>query len=260
MSKKRNKVDSHVQNSRTIIKNFRKSVEDGNTYALNLKTWNIDEKKGPSKIGIIYGYYNKDTEDFLSAKYETPVGNVIKILQGWEEEKTCGLLTNEQQIDIARFLTMLMVREPSMIDKTEAKTVIAKELGIKPTPSEFVHMLEKTNLVNIFFANHYPVCIFNEANKKFVSSIKGFCVWLSVNGSLNWWFPVTPTIAIQYVGEDVFHNLYNGSSCAVINEDKIVINYNNLMIESAIKEGNEYIFSSVDDELIRLKEKYNPNK
>lgn len=81
----------------------------------------------------------------------------------------------------------------------------------------------------------------------------------SVNGGSNWWFPVTPTIAIHYVDEDVFHGLYKDSSCAVINEDDCVINYNNLMTESAIKEKNDYIFSNIDDELIRLKEKYAHN-
>lgn len=172
------KVDSHVKNSKTIIKNFRKSKDDGNTYALNLKTWEIDDKMGPRKIGTVYGYYDSATEDFLSAKYETPMGEIVKILQEWEEHNKCEQLTKEQITDIRRFLTMLMVREPSMIDKVEAKTVIAKELGIKPTPSKFVQLLEKTDLVDIFFAKHYPVCVFNEANKTFISSIKGFHVCL----------------------------------------------------------------------------------
>lgn len=253
MLKKKKKIDSHVQNSRTIIKNFRKSDEDGNTYALNLKTWEIDDKKGPSKIGVIYGYYDSNTEEFLSSKYETPIGNIVKKLQGWEAQNTVSSLTASEITDIGRFLTMLMAREPSMIDQAVAKTVIAKELGLKPTPSNFVHMLEKTDLVNTFFDLHYPVVVFNKTDKKFISSIKGFCAWKSVNETANWWFPVTPTIAIHYVGADVFKDLYKKSSAAVLTDEKSIEGYNDMMMRAAIRENNVYVFSNTDTELIRLK-------
>ena len=41
------KINSHVQLSKGIIKNFAKSEDDGNIFALNLNTWEIDDKKGP---------------------------------------------------------------------------------------------------------------------------------------------------------------------------------------------------------------------
>lgn len=253
------KIDSHVQNSRTIIKNFKKSEEDGNTCALDLTTWKIDEKRGPSKIGIIYGYFNKETELFLSSKYETPIGNAVKRIKEFESNNTIELLTASEILDIKRYLAMLMVREPSLIEKTVAKTIIAKELGIKPTPSEFVKLLEQTTLVDTFFDNHYPVIVFNKTNTSFISSIKGFYVWKSIFNDLNWWFPVTPTLAIHFVDKGVFEQLYKHNNGAEIVEDIVVIEHNNKMIESAMNDGNKYVFSNKSEELERLIKKYSPS-
>lgn len=166
------------------------------------------------------------------------------------------MLTDSEILYIKRFLTMLMIREPSLIDKTVEKTIIAKELGVKPTPSKFVKMLEHTNLVDKFFENHYPVIIFNKTSKPYISSIRGFCVWQSTFNKLNWWFPVTPTLAIHFVDSGVFSKLYKQSSGAEMPDEKSVEFYNEKIIESAIEQGNKYVFSNTRDELERLLNKY----
>ena len=246
-------IDSHVQLSRLVIKEFKISETNGNTYVLDIPNNSIYEK-GPSRIGIIKSYYDKSTEKYLSDKYETPMGQIIKELKDWEITDSANLL-NEQQIKvISEFLTVLFVREPSLIDKTVEKTIFAKALGIKPTPSKFVRLLEKTTLVADFFNNHYPVVAFNKNERKFISSINGFYVWKDIFNDFNWWFPVTPTIAIHFVGNNFFEKVYECSSCIEVDAESVE-QRNFKMYESAKKASNQYVFSNDYDALNTLIEK-----
>lgn len=252
------KINSHVQLSKGIIKNFAKSEDDGNIFALNLNTWEIDDKKGPGKTGVIKGYFNRETEQFLCNNYETPVGNIIQKLKEFETQNKPAVLAKDEMCAISRFLAMLMTRDPSMIEQTMAKTIIAKFLEIKPTPSRFVRLPEDTDLIKTFFDDHYPVIVFNKSTKSFVSSIKGFCIWKSTGGSYNWWFPVTPTIAIHFVGKDVFDKLYHRSSSAELPEEESIQNYNDMMCRAALNGKSEFVFSNKDDELNRLVNEFKP--
>lgn len=251
-------MDSHVLNSKSIIKNFKISETNGNVYSLNLNTWEIEDKKGPNGIGTILDYFDKETEDYLSKNVERPLGLIVKKLKENELNKNVFTL-NENEIDhIRNFLTVLLCREPSIIEKTYEKSLIVKELGIKLTPSKFIKLVNNTQLKHIYFGNHYPVIVFNESNVSFISSISGFHLWKSIYDKINWWFPVTPTIAIDFVDELTFKNLYQYSSCAIVSESLVAQNHNNNMLENELKSTFKIIFSNDINEINRIKDYYEP--
>ena len=138
---KTKQVNSHVQNSKSIIKEFGISANDGNTYVINVPNKTI-EIKGPEKIGVIKGYFDKDGEKFLCKAYETPLGNVISKIKTNSLNGAVVKLNVDEINIIADFLVMLLVREPSIIVSTLDKTIIAKMIGYNPTHTEFIKKVE----------------------------------------------------------------------------------------------------------------------
>jgi hypothetical protein len=249
-------MDSHVQISKCLIKQFRISDSDGRCWALDLNTKNI-VRLGTKKIGIDPNYYNDDTEKYLSSKYETEMGNLIADLKQKYDQKDSFILTNEQIDVIAKFLTELQSRDPVVHKETEDKAVIAKLVGFKVNPSVVVRTTEKTDLKDMYFKDAYPVVIYNYSAKKFVSSMKGFSVMMSEDKETLWWFPLTPEIGINYIGKIGFSKIYQSSSIGTVNETKFVEYFNDNISEQEIKHNTKYIFGSDKTELERIKSKFN---
>lgn len=244
------KVDSHVQLPKSIINNFRISKENGNVYVLNLDTREIEEK-GPKKIGIKYGHYNEMIEELLCKKYEHPLSLIKNKLEKWNQDHAAGMLSEEEIETIKSFLKMLICRDPQMIEDVYSGSVLAKFFGIKPSASDIVRYADKINLNNKYFADNYPVIIFNNTKVPFVTSISGVYLWKSEFGGNNWWFPLTPIIAIHFVDKYVFEEMYNNSTCAdLFCEDEVKQMNKNIMLQD--KSIFRIIISNDKNELERL--------
>lgn len=245
-------INSHVQNSKVVIKQFSISDKDGRVLTLNLKNGLI-RKTSPKNIGTKFGYYDDNAEQLLSSKFETPMGIIIKKLKDIEKIDRC-VNFNEKEIEqISRFIIVLFLRSPQIVEGTNIKSIFANLLNIKITPSDIIKTIENTSIIEQFSKNHYPVVIFNENEVKFISSISGLIVYQNKSTSETCWFvPITPTIAIHYVGDEFFNNVYQNHTSVGISESDVKF-YNEKLTESAIKRGDEVVFSASNDELIRLK-------
>lgn len=195
-------VESHIINSWFLIDKFRISHNDGQVFTLNLKDLKLS-RKGPKELGTEFGYYNDDVEKYLSSKYEGPFSQLLnKIIDNNDYQ-----LSQDDCDLIADFLVALYVRNPDILPKTYAKSILAKTLNITITPSDIVRVCEKTNLRNIFFANHYPMIIVNNSSVDFISSIYGCTIAYNKNtGGTCWFLPLTPKLAIQFINNDDWIN------------------------------------------------------
>ncbi len=248
-------MNSHVQISKCIIKQFRISDSDGKCWALDLKTKNIIAL-GTKKIGTDPGYYDDDTEIYLSSKYETGMGNLIAFLKQQYDQNLSFVLSDEQIDILAKFLTELLARDPVVHKGTEEKAVLSKLAGIKVSPSMVVRTPEKTNLKDMYFGDAYPVVVFNLSNKKFVSSVKGYSVNSSEETGKSWWFPLTPEIGINYIDNKGFVELYKCIAVGTADRDIDVESLNDFLSSQEINRKGEYIFGSDKAELERIKLKF----
>lgn len=252
-------INSHVQNSKVVIKQFSISNKDGRVSTLNLKN-GIIGKSSPKNIGTKFGYYDDIAEQLLSSKVETPMGIIIKKLKEIEKLDRCVNFSDKEINQISSFIIVLFLRSPQIVKGTNIKSVFAKLLGIKISPSDIIKTIEDTSIIEKFSKNHYPVIIFNESNVKFISSISGLIVYKS-NSTLEtcWFVPITPTIAIHYVGDNFLNKIYQNHTSVGISESDVKF-YNEKLTETAINRGDEVVFSASDDELIRLKSIYLDNR
>lgn len=255
-------VKSHIINSKFIIEKFRISETDGQVYTLNLVDLKLS-RKGPAELGTEYGYYSDSTEKNLSDKYEGPMSQLFKRVIDNNEydfvQTDCNL--------IGDFLVALYARNPDILPKTYSKS-IAKPLSIIINHSDILEMCERTNLRNLFFDNHYPMILINNTTVDFISSVYGCSVTYNIKSNkTNWFFPLTPKLAIQFINNDDWESLYNKCTHGEINEDQVeTVKYFNtqiadaldLMLSKAIDKTHDiyYLFSNSNVELKRLKIKF----
>ena len=247
-------IRSHVQNSKFIIKQFKISDSNGCVRALNILDGSISDK-GPMEIGTQIDYYDSDTEQYLSNNYESPFALVVNKFLNCEIDELSPTFSENDIQSVKKFLIMLFIRKPSLLDESYDKTVIAKALGIKPSPSTFVRLLEQTNLVDELLGDLeiVAICNKNSNNKKFVSSIRGFVAFGNSKKQIMWWLPISPDFGICFVDKTSFAEIFQNSSYVTIAEDEMVEFFNDKLAKATIDCGETIIFSSTDLELNRIK-------
>lgn len=250
-------IRSHVQNSKFIIKRFKKSGSDGNVRALDLNDWSIKDK-GPMETGTIDDYFDSETEHFLSDQYESPVGNLINNIIKAEENGTNYIVSSTDIDDLKKFLMMLFLRNPQILDGSYKKTAIAKNIGLKPSPSNFIEIIDKKipEFVSKYLANLNPVLLFNKNinGRVFISSVKGFSVVGKLEeGHAEWWLPVSPFFGIAFVDDSLFEKVYSKSSVVDVTDDDMFDYLNRRIVDATIFDGGSFVFSNTDLELETIK-------
>ena len=247
-------IRSHIQNSKFIIKKFKISDSNGCVRVLSTLDGSISNK-GPMELGTQDDYYDSDTEQYLSNNYESPFAAIVNHLLECEKNNLSIILAGQDIETIKKFLVMLFVRKPSLLDESYNKTTIAKALGIKPSPSSFVRLLEKTSLVDDLLGQLNFVAVYNKNvnNKKFVSSIRGFSVFGCSKERMMWWLPISPDFGICFADKESFDNMFQNSHLVTIEEDKVIEFFNDKLASATVDCGETIIFSSNDLELSRIK-------
>lgn len=107
------------------MKQFKISSTDGQVHSLDMTNLKLS-KKGLGELGTEEGYYDDETEKYLSDLYEGPLSKLLETLINNPyhdlSQYDCNL--------IGDFLVALYARDPDMLQKTYKKTVIAKGLNI----------------------------------------------------------------------------------------------------------------------------------
>ena len=220
-----NTINSHIQNSRFLINEFRISQTDGQVHILNLNDYTLS-RKGPRELG----YFDDETEKYLSKEYEGPLSVLLKKIK---EDNNYNITISDANT-IADFLVLLFARNPDILSKTYNQTVIAKGLGITITPSNIVQICKRTDLKNKFFDDHYPVILINNTSTNFISSIKG-CAFVmnKETKKTTWYLPLTPKIGIFFVNNEDWKEMFNNATHIDLN-DSMFQNYHGEKIYSSI--------------------------
>lgn len=253
-------VNSHIINSKFIMKQFKISSIDGQVHILDMTNLKLS-RKGPGELGTEEGYYDDETEKYLSDLYEGPLSRLLEILINNPDydlnQDDCNL--------IGDFLVALYARDPDILPKTYEKTVIAKGLNISINASDLVRTCERTNLRKEFFDDHFPMILINNSSVDFISSVYGCSVTVNVNsGQACWYLPLTPRLAIQFINNSDWEKIFNKVPHGEINEDQAkcvehfndqMADYVDLKVNDAIDASHDiyYLFSNREDELKRIK-------
>lgn len=235
-------MDSHIQISKFIIKNFVVSKDDGNVYIYDFRD-NKVHKDGPSAIGTIPGYFDERGEDDISKKFEAPLGRIVKKLK--ELEKGCpdaeGITASDRKT-IKRFLTELLARRPDVYIEAIKDSEPAKAFNYRPTPSHAMSNYVDEDMAERLFEGRILVVVLNRAETSFVSSVKGYAV-CGKRGvqNQNWWFPLTPTLAINCVTEKVFQSVYHGENIVQLEDENSIRMTNDLIFVQSKQEYEQII-------------------
>lgn len=244
------------------MKQFKISPKDGQVHILDMKNLKLS-RKGPGELGTEEGYYDDTTEKYLSDLYEGPVSRLLDLLINNPDydlkQDDCNL--------IGDFLVALYARDPDILPKTYEKTVIAKGLNISINASDIVKTCERTRLRNIFFDNHFPMILINNSSLDFISSVYGCCVTVNKDsGQSCWYLPLTPRLAIQFIHNSDWENIFNKTTHGEINDDQVkciehfndqMADYVDLKVNEAIDDSHDiyYLFANKEDELKRIKQR-----
>ena len=252
-------INSHIINSKFIMKQFKISSTDGQVHILDMSNLKLS-RKGPGELGTEEGYYDDETEKYLSDLYEGPLSRLLKILINNPDydfnQDDCNL--------IGDFLVALYARDPDILPKTYEKTVVAKGLNIPINASDIVRTCENTRLRNMFFDDHFPMLLINNSSLDFISSVYGCSVTINKDsGQTCWYLPLTPRLAIQFIHNSDWERIFNEVTHGEINEDQVkcvehfndqMADYVDLKVSEAVDKSHDiyYLFSNKEDELKRI--------
>lgn len=200
-------MNSHIQVPKCVLKNF--SNEKKSLYYYDVKKECI--KIGSAKtLNTSEGYYSKKVEDILSAEIESPLGQLIALLQ-----KVYKVLRNTNKIYleityqhhqiIKNYLYALLFRSPQMAGKV-AQDFIFRNFFSKQYIHDFTFVDGYEIARDEAFLNHYNITfIFCDDSAEFMLSMSGYCSF--VNGDIECIvIPLTKKIAIyMYKSQSVLN-------------------------------------------------------
>lgn len=234
-------ANSHVQLPKFIIKQFAVSEKDGRVETLNLEDGTI-KKQAPKNIGICSDYFDKETEVWLSRKYEAPFASIIDKLKKAEKENLSINLSKEDLNTINSFIGSLFLRKPYIVNRVNDRSESAALLNVRFSPSFIVKRIDKISFIAEIGKFHYPIVFFNKTGTSFISSVSGLTVDKDQYEDVFWFLPITPTIAIYYAGEKSFNSNYNCANSVSIKDNQVVKDFNEAMTKAAMNDKNKCIF------------------
>lgn len=250
-------MNSHIQLPCFIIRNFAISPTDGNVHALDLKSGRIF-KKTPRKLGTEENYYDREVEDYFSKTFEKPLGDLIaRVEKCHRKPGESTNITLDDYMTVGRFMVMLLVRDPALLDTLKKYGDLRNLDSISKTPSDLVRFFAKDNsidqLTREMLGNNQLAFVFNETNTSFISSTRGFSLEGTPPENIDWWLPFGPKLSFHFVSKPTFEKRYKeGNHTGVIYEDKVVRRFNDILFKSSLILGAKYIFSDDKSELERL--------
>lgn len=192
MSDTSNEINSHVQITRSILKNFETTNKE--LYYLD---FNSDEIKisNSKKLGTIKGYYCPFVEEFLCKKVENKVGNIFKDISDFAENTKKEVLINDINI-VKRYVEYSIVRGKKYFENIKEK--IDSKYNIL---DKWLHNLIIATYIENNILDDYKTTLFiNKTDVKFITLSNTIYV-LSEN-NMDWIvLPITPFVCIAFSKE-----------------------------------------------------------
>lgn len=189
MSDMQNEVNSHVQNTKSILKNFEN--ESRELYYLDLNSNKI-EISNSKKLGTIKGYYYLHIENFLHKKVENGIGNIFKDVSDFAENKKREIII--KNIDkVKKYVEYSIIRGKKYLEYVKEKIDNKQDILDK-----WLHnIIIENHIENEIFDDYKTTLFINKTNVKFITlsnTIYAFC-----ENNINWIvLPITPLVCIAF--------------------------------------------------------------
>lgn len=193
MSDTSNEINSHVQITKSILKNFETTNKE--LYYLD---FNSDEIKisNSKKLGTIKGYYCPFVEELLCKKIENKVGNIFKDISDFAENTKKEVLIKDIN-KVKKYVEYSIVRGKKYFENVKGK-IDGKYNNIL---DKWLHNLIIATYIENSILDDYKTTLFiNKTNVKFVTlsnTIYAFC-----ENNIDWIvLPITPLVCIAFSKE-----------------------------------------------------------
>lgn len=189
MSDTSNEINSHVQITRSILKNFETTNKE--LYYLD---FNSDEIKisNSKKLGTIKGYYCPFVEELLCKKIENKVGNIFKDISDFAENTKKEVLIKDIN-KVKKYVEYSIVRGKKYFENVKGKIDSKKNILDK-----WLHnLIIATYMENNILDDYKTTLFINKTNVKFITLSNTIYV-LSEN-NIDWIvLPITPFVCIAF--------------------------------------------------------------
>ena len=123
-------VDSHVTIPKSFLKNFGYKSTNGVVIDyIDINTMKIKTKK-IKEYGVIYGYYSKHIERYLSDNFESKIALINKEIKEFRKENLDNIiLSNERLEDIYNFFDITTYRNLEFLKGFNEESISSKLIG-----------------------------------------------------------------------------------------------------------------------------------
>jgi hypothetical protein len=120
------KVDSHIQIPKCVLKNFANERKCFYYYDIKQQDDRFKIKKGyPNSLNVENGYYSQKVERLLQKYVESPLGEIIKYVKSNEFSVSPILPSNFREVAL-RYIHSLFARSPHMYNAIEQHSFYLK--------------------------------------------------------------------------------------------------------------------------------------
>jgi len=252
-------VDSHIQMPKLLLKQFQ------NKYNL-LCYYDVQNKhvgtKGTAKsINTEFGYYSKETENFLQNEIETPFSKILKyiITLNLNDLSTTDVYFNvDMKEPILDFIYSLIVRAPSFHQMMKESEKMLENYTNHEKRDFIIKSGLKIAEENNIFNEYIITFMINRTKISFVLSMNGIYNY-SFNGHSTINLPLTPNVTISLIHKNYSQRVIHEDgaiSMFIIDDPEKIMKMNSVSFLSQIKHNWGYVVCPQRDELDRLKRVY----
>ncbi len=246
------KIDSHVQISKAIIKNF---ANNGSLFSYNINENKII--KDDASFNAIENYYTPELDkEILGALYEQPFGKVRKKIKLFYDKINTELVFDKNDIDIIRkYIKTSMLRGEKTINIAKNESAFSSIIDRNILHEMMIRKGLEYNEIDIYLSEYIPTLIINKTDDNFV--INKNCFYTTEIIGMNLFIiPVNPKYVIAMGKENEIVNFRNKYDCDFIfvNEVASIYNMNNRAYRYEKNVEGNFLLSISEKELNLIQE------
>ena len=204
-------IDSHVQITNAILKNFRRS--DGKVMYLDLTTGKIGACSS-GDLGTKNGYFSNEIETYLNKNFEDPYIKVInKIKPLLRNEKTSVALTVDDEQQVKKSIKNMILRSQlvkySIIKNSQTAPMFATQIQ-NQLPFAFSYGFDYFKKID----DYKMTILINNTEKQFI--IARNCIYTIVVKEECWYItPISPKAAVALIPASYHGDFFDQSDSRI---------------------------------------------
>ena len=250
-----NKVDSHIQMPKCVLKRFEDKAHRFCYYDVDKKIIGIN---GHAKsINTKFGYYSKQAEDYLRDNIETPFSGLLASIDTIDFDKDVFTVDSVFEEQVKTFMYALIARSPRILMEAEKHSLFWSYIS-ETARHDFAaingpELARQAKLLDGF----YVTFTVNKTEKPFVLSMCGIYSFTYKNAN-HVILPISPTIAITLIEKGAGNFLIDNNikHMYLLEYESMIDQFNKRAFNTQCQEGYGYVIShdkNVLEELVKEK-------